>query len=223
MNKGIIKLENKISSTLIDLHFLRDSLLEQKSKFCYYVWEKKLSFDYNILLTFSNLYSINITFPVEIIHLILNILLTLEQSILTNNNGKCPCDEKICIKKWWSVYPIELAYPENPEKIFFELKVRAPLHCDDCHKIVYTSHKSEDIYRYTYDLQAEYKRLIFKCKVHGCNKRICKSCRNNLSNYVQRMNPFAFKCNICRSCTITGKGFELKDEEKEAIPKRTKI
>jgi len=118
---------DKIHIENIHLNQNELKIKKYRDEHCYFIWEKQIMFNFNILLHFSNyLFCCSIQIPIEVIRYILLISLEYEQSLLTCDYNP-PCVNQECIIKWW-----KLSRPKQrrKEKYCYELY---PFHCQQCH------------------------------------------------------------------------------------------
>ena len=156
----------------------------------YNIWLNKFNPIFIILSRYSSIFSLDIIFPIEIIHYILFIYLKIEQQLL-DTRFRCTCFEKECILNWWKIYDRDIPLTN---------KLRAyPKHClqKGCHKI-------------TYEFSINCKR---------CSRIVCHECPQSMddNNYFNINNEhhrsFYYLCIYCQEEIKISKGLEY-------LPKR---
>ncbi len=179
-------------------------LEKKKLEAFYYVWEKDIIFNYNVLSYYaSSFFSIHDQFPIDVIRYILFILLKYNLQSF-KSNVFCPCPKSGCNLNWWKNFPIvNLSY--------FSVKYdrthdgwRKPYHCGYQHSLtVYVHYNDMNLSKlpapvcHTIEsiaLSSKFPHICFSCKRH-----FCYNCFNNNKNTIpENFDDYTFfVCNHC--------------------------
>lgn len=157
------------------ISFLRGNNNTMKESYSFYdLWLSKIIPCYISLSRYTNIFLIDIIFPIEIINYILCFYLKIEQQFL-DSRFRCKCLEKNCIIQWWKLErPIRFILCPNKDST-----PDYSMHCSnkDCHIISNT---------------------FIRCSL--CQVIICDECDNHYKNNLYYINNKALKHYVCICC-----------------------
>ena len=167
--------------------------LESKD-FLFNVWEKKIIFNFNILSHYAtNLFMMDIQFPIDLIRYILYTLLICEQNAIKptkhdnhSNYLFSPCTQSECIVNWWKNFQVTKNHMGG---------WRIPHHCGYSIDPTYFNNSldinlSKLIPHHCHNIGTV--RLPYIC--WSCKRYFCESCGEN--NKFEDFEPH-FRCNNC--------------------------
>lgn len=180
----IQELKDAILSEKKQMKYMDLRIQKTRTKTFYYIWEKQIMFNFNILSHFSNyLFSCLIIIPIEVIRYILLISLKYEQSLL-GDDFNCPCIDRDCISRWWKVSKITNMTKSNG-LTYYNKRPRYPYHCNVCH----TCFDDRDL------ILEEYCYKCLKCSIV-----FCESCLFQKSKEFELGKQLENGDFLCRSC-----------------------